>query len=84
MSVNVKRILLEPGGLVQYRLCMTPEQIERVLDFNARSKPENQWRAGWNMDAIEIVDKDDPTADMIIGHWWGMTVGILPDGSAHS
>jgi len=67
-----------------YIMVVTQSQLRKFKEFNERSKPENQQAFGGNCDGIEIVLDDDPRADMIGAQWFGMTVGILPDGSAHS
>jgi hypothetical protein len=67
-----------------YMMVVTENQLHRFKDFNSRSKPEDQQAFGGNCDGIEIVPNDHPRADMICGRWFGMTIGILPDGTAHS
>jgi hypothetical protein len=67
------------NGRRLYGLAVTRDQIERVADLNQRF--------GENLtigDHVDYVVLDDGEADMIVGNFGGLTIGILPDGSAHS
>lgn len=81
-------------GILRYTLLITQAQLDRVRDFNgrdarnahdtARNIPLRPNLIGANVDAVEVVPQDDPHVDMISGQWFNITIGILPDGSAHS
>lgn len=67
----------------QYVHVVSKAQVAKINEFNNRSKlPYTQ--IGGNCEVVEIVEDSDLSADMITGLWFGMVVGILPDGSAHS
>lgn len=71
-------------GVSVYRAVITRAQLDAVKHLNGRSKEEPR-QVGFNADVVEIVDDvTDPRADMICGNWFGMTIGIMPDGSSHS
>jgi hypothetical protein len=65
-------------------LRVTRPQVDRVIELNRRSAPERQNAIGRGHDLIELVEDSDERAAMIGGIWFGMTIGILPDGSSHS
>lgn len=66
-----------------YHLFITDAQIASIRSLNSRSK--TPWVISERMcDVADFVSNDDPRADMITGLWFGMTIGILPDGSCHS
>lgn len=74
----------ESDGKMVRRL--TQKQIDKVQQFNQTNAKMGRYEIDLRgaLDAIEVVAEDDPNADMIIIQFAGMTVGILPDGSAHS
>ena len=65
-------------------LRVTRPQVDRVIELNRRSAPERQNAIGRGHDLIELVDDSDARAAMMGGVWFGMIIGILPDGSSHS
>ena len=74
----------ESDGKMVRRL--TQKQIDKVQQFNQTNATMGRYEIDLRgaLDAIEVVAEDDPNADMITIRFAGMTVGILPDGSAHS
>ena len=62
---------------------VTREQVDMIKHFNSRAR-DGGLIVGTRHDVVELVDVADTRADMITGCWFGMVIGVLPDGSAHS
>ncbi len=67
-----------------YRSCLTTSQLQSIRDLNARNRTSPQFVFFKGADVIDIVDDTDARADMVTGLWFGMVIGVLPDGSRHS
>ena len=63
---------------------VTRAQVNTVKRLNERSAKERHLTIGCFHDFVEVLNDNDPRAGMITGVWFGMTIGILPDGSSHS
>jgi hypothetical protein len=63
---------------------VTRAQLNTVKRLNERSAKERHLTIGRFHDFVEVLNDNDPRASMITGVWFGMTIGILPDGSSHS
>ena len=63
---------------------VTRAQLNTVKRLNERSAKERHLTIGCFHDFVEVLNDNDPRASMITGVWFGMTIGILPDGSSHS
>ncbi len=63
---------------------VTRAQVNTVKRLNERSAKERHLTIGRFHDFVEVLNDNDPRAGMITGVWFGMTIGILPDGSSHS
>jgi len=62
---------------------VTREQVDTIKHFNARAGSAGLL-VGSRHELVELVDRADARADMITGRWFGLVIGVLPDGSAHS
>jgi len=62
---------------------VTREQVDTIKRFNARAE-DGGLRIGSRHELVELVDRADARADMLTGRWFGLVIGVLPDGIAHS
>ena len=83
MTTSPRRHFIMIPSRKMYGLAVTRLQIEKLRELNLRSA-EPPRLLGRGHDFIEVVEEAEGKADMIGGVWFGMTIGILPDGSAHS
>ena len=86
MSVLSRQRAEAAGELVLHRLAPGHgrAQVNTVKRLNERSAKERHLTIGCFHDFVEVLNDNDPRASMITGVWFGMTIGILPDGSSHS
>jgi hypothetical protein len=80
---------MNPGNTMSdaqrlYRSCLTISQLESIRDLNARNKTSPPFVFFKGSDVVDIVDDTDGRADMVTGLWFGMVIGVLPNGSCHS
>jgi hypothetical protein len=67
-----------------YRGRITHAQLAAIRNLNARNRTSPPAVFFRGSDVIDIVDDKDPEADMVTGLWFGLVIGVLPDGSCHS
>lgn len=67
-----------------YRSCVTQSQLQSIRDLNARSVRTTPPVLFGGADVVDIVDDGAPAADMLTGIWFGIVIGVMPDGSRHS
>jgi len=67
-----------------HRSRITHAQVDAIRDLNARNKTSPPPVFFRGADVVDIVDDHHPEADMVTGRWFGLVIGVLPDGSCHS
>ena len=68
----------------RFRRRITHAQLESIRNLNARNKTSPPAVLFRGTDVVDVVDDNHPEADMITGQWFGLVIGVLPDGSRHS
>ena len=68
----------------QYRMAVSESQVKKIRELNTRAGEGKTWQISTMTDVVGIVPDFDVRVDMLLGQWFGMVIGILPDGSSHS